>query len=284
MHGREIGTIAGGGDPQSFMLGVLGLGGAIIGITYIGVILRYLYPKGGSDTPPLKVALANTGITPDGAAEIAFKNGVAGPFYYPTTLDKSVVVGVFVEKKDKNGPLTTENILVAEQTCTHLGCPVTWTSPMRISFECPCHGSQFQSRPLRPQRPRGRAAARARVHAGREDQHDDDPEEEGIGVMARQAQLQPGDALGRRSAAHRRRCRGIAQAIPYPSHASAGLPGRGDAFHLPEPGDHRDHAGDVLQCLGGPTLQLRCQYRQGRRVDRLEEHLQISCTTFPPAR
>lgn len=125
-----------------FMLGVLGLGGAIIGITYTGVILRYLYPKGGSDTPPLKVALAATGVTPDGAAEIAFKNGVAGPFYYPTTVDKSVVVGVFVAKKDKNGPLTAANLRVPEQTCTHLGCPVAYNADAD-QYQCPCHGSIF---------------------------------------------------------------------------------------------------------------------------------------------
>lgn len=125
-----------------FMIGVLGGVGTVIGLVYVGTILRYLYPKGGTDTPPLPVKLSATGATPEGASEIAWNKGVAGPFYYATTPDKSVVVGVFVTQKEPNGNLSESNLRVVEQTCTHLGCPVNWV-PTDGRFECPCHGSQF---------------------------------------------------------------------------------------------------------------------------------------------
>jgi Rieske Fe-S protein len=61
------------------------------------------------------------------------------------------VVGVFVEKKEANGPLTAGNLRMVEQTCTHLGCPVIWNGAADPQagggalgrFQCPCHGSQF---------------------------------------------------------------------------------------------------------------------------------------------
>ncbi|HXT35377.1 MAG TPA: Rieske 2Fe-2S domain-containing protein [Chloroflexota bacterium] len=135
---RSPGTVS----RNRFMLGVLTAGGAAIALTYVGVILRYLYPK-SSDTPPLKVALSEAGVVDPLTKQILpFQNGVAGPFNYPTVVDKSVVVGVFIEKINATGPLATDNIRVVDQTCRHLGCPVTWV-PTDNKFECPCHGSQY---------------------------------------------------------------------------------------------------------------------------------------------
>ena len=126
-----------------FMLAVLGGTSAAIGLVYGGVILRYLYPSAGGTTPPLRVKIDPAGITdPQSGAHLAFANGVAGPIYYPTVADKSVVVGVFVGKEDAAGPLSPANVRVIEETCTHLGCPVAWV-PGDNRFECPCHGSQF---------------------------------------------------------------------------------------------------------------------------------------------
>jgi cytochrome b6-f complex iron-sulfur subunit len=126
-----------------FMHIALGGAGAAIGLVYSGIILRYLYPSAGGSTPPLQVKIDPIGITdPQTGAHLAFANGIAGPIYYPTTADRSVVVGVFVGKQDAAGPLSTENVRVIEETCTHLGCPVAWV-PGDNRFECPCHGSQF---------------------------------------------------------------------------------------------------------------------------------------------
>jgi Rieske Fe-S protein len=132
------------------MLVVLGGFGAVIGLVYVGSAARFLYPKNGSETPPLNVMLdANGVIDPQSGSTLPFQNGVAGPLFYPATVDKSVVVGVFVEKKMATSPLTAGNIRVVEETCTHLGCPVSWvanpTGPVEPTgrFECPCHGSQF---------------------------------------------------------------------------------------------------------------------------------------------
>src|SRR5260370_41893899 len=67
-----------------FMVVVLGGISTVIGLFYVGVLLRYLYPN-SSDTPPLKVPLSDSGVTDPGTgAVLPFQNGVAGPFYYPT--------------------------------------------------------------------------------------------------------------------------------------------------------------------------------------------------------
>jgi Rieske Fe-S protein len=131
------------------MIGVFSGGVTVIGLIYAGVILRYLYPKAGSDTPPLPVKLSAEGVTPPGSELLPWSNGVAGPFYYPTVPNRSVVVGMYVEQIVANGQLTADNLRAVEQTCTHLGCPVAWvaspTGPPEPTgrFECPCHGSQF---------------------------------------------------------------------------------------------------------------------------------------------
>jgi Rieske Fe-S protein len=126
-----------------FMVWTIGLMSGAIALAYAGIILRYLYPKNAEDTPPLPLKVAADGVTdPVTGLHHTFANGVAGPLYYPMSGDRSVVVGVFVEKKDAAGPLMAGNLLVAEQTCTHLGCPVAWV-PGDDKYECPCHGSQF---------------------------------------------------------------------------------------------------------------------------------------------
>ena len=87
-----------------FMLTVLGGIGTAIGVFYVASILRYLYPS-GSNTPHLTVSLNDQGvIDPNSGTLLPYKNGVAGPFEYPTVADKSVVVGVFVEKITASDP------------------------------------------------------------------------------------------------------------------------------------------------------------------------------------
>jgi Rieske Fe-S protein len=124
------------------MIGVFSGISTLIGLFYVGVILRALYPKNGSATPPLPVKLSGAGIDPEGGSFLPWQRGVAGPFYYPVTENRSVVVGMFVEQKVPDGRLTADNLRAVEQTCTHLGCPVAWV-PQDNRFECPCHGSQF---------------------------------------------------------------------------------------------------------------------------------------------
>ena len=138
----ESARLSGTVSRNRFMVAVFGGIGTLIGLFYVGVLLKYLYPK-NTDEPPQKVFLSSAGVTdPNTKALLPFKNGVAGPFNHPTVPDGSVVVGLFVEQIVANSGLAASNIRVVEQTCTHLGCPVAWVSTDN-RFECPCHGSQF---------------------------------------------------------------------------------------------------------------------------------------------
>jgi len=133
-----------------FMIGVLGGVSALIGLFYVFVAFFGEYPN-NTASPPLPVDINDQGVTDSSGTFYPFgkdssgldHNGVAGPFNYPTIADRSVVVGVFVEKIDAGGPIAASNLRVVEQTCTHLGCPVNWV-PSDNRFECPCHGSQFR--------------------------------------------------------------------------------------------------------------------------------------------
>ena len=149
-----------------FMVWTIGFISATISLAYLGTIVRYLYPKNAGNTPPMKAKLTPGGvIDPHSGGLHRFENGVAGPLMYPMTEDSSVVVGVFVEKKDPSGPLTAQNLLIAEQTCTHLGCPVNWV-PGDNKYELPLPRQPVPARPVRGARPRLAAADAPRVRPG----------------------------------------------------------------------------------------------------------------------
>lgn len=101
------------------------VGMLIIASTYIGVAARYLWPGGRTSGQALRYPL-NT---------LPFDNGVAGPVTYEFTKGKGDVAGVYLSKID-------QHVVGLEQTCTHLGCPVSWDAQTG-RFLCPCHGSIF---------------------------------------------------------------------------------------------------------------------------------------------
>lgn len=109
-------------------LGLAGVVGGAIGLTYIVAAIAYLFPSG-------KNALGRTETL--SLAGYPFTSGVAGPITYDFS-SKGDVVGIFVVKDGSQ----TYGI---EQTCTHLGCPVAW-DPSSTQFQCPCHGSIFDKK------------------------------------------------------------------------------------------------------------------------------------------
>jgi Rieske Fe-S protein len=134
---------------RSFVVRVLGLiGGAIATILGIPVAGFALAPGWQARTPvrvlsnPIVPTLRSSGLTSVGKLA-DFEVGV--PQY--VTVDRPVVDG-WVEE---NAPVgvhvvrTSEtDIAVFDPHCTHLGCPLAWSSGSR-SFACPCHGGSFNS-------------------------------------------------------------------------------------------------------------------------------------------
>lgn len=110
----------------------------LVGLGYVGAAIAYLIPpKGAGGRPQNLGRVGADGITtPD--ATFPYQDGVAGPFVYDAT-GKGDAQGIFVVQSSSD-PARIARVL--EQTCTHLGCPVTWTAGTG-SFNCPCHGSVF---------------------------------------------------------------------------------------------------------------------------------------------
>jgi len=100
--------------------GIVGIG-ALIGVGYIGVLLKNLYP----------------------ASEASAKYQDVGPLSQFTDSYQLVVYngegfpdGVYVRQKNPG------EIECFDFHCAHLQCPVQWVSTLK-EFQCPCHGSVY---------------------------------------------------------------------------------------------------------------------------------------------
>jgi Rieske Fe-S protein len=112
----------------------------LVTLGYVGAAIAYLIPPKGAGSRPQELGrLSSSGIAGPGGT-VAFDNGVAGPFVYDAT-GRGDAQGVYVVQSTDN-PAQVARVL--EQTCTHLGCPVAWTAATN-SFNCPCHGSVFNT-------------------------------------------------------------------------------------------------------------------------------------------
>lgn len=128
--------------------GLMLIGGAIVAVLGIPVVGFGSAPGWQARTP---VRLLSTSIVPTlrssaltSVGKLAdFKVGV--PQY--VKVDRPVVDGWVAE----NAPIgvhvvrkSDTDVAVFDPHCTHLGCPLAWSTGSK-SFACPCHGGSFNS-------------------------------------------------------------------------------------------------------------------------------------------
>lgn len=104
-----------------FKLGVGTLSG-LIGISYIGLIGKFLVPP-PAGTEPLAEVGKIYNFSEGTPKLVSYKNG-------------GVEQGVYVVN------LGNTNWLALDFHCTHLQCAVNWFDPLK-SFVCPCHGGVY---------------------------------------------------------------------------------------------------------------------------------------------
>lgn len=117
----------------NFMLLVMTAVLGFVGLGYVGALIGYLIPRKGEGARPQDLGP----VTASGIGDQQFASGVAGPFVYDAT-GRGDAQGLYVVQNSGGSGVQ----MVLEQTCTHLGCPVAWTSASN-TFNCPCHGSVF---------------------------------------------------------------------------------------------------------------------------------------------
>lgn len=143
--------VPGGSDPsrRRFMIRVMTvLGGAIAAVLAIPVAGFATAPGWQAKTPP---KLLSTSVAPTLRSDewtsvgkiVDFEVGV--PKYLE--VERHVVDGWVSE----NAPIgiqvvrtTDDEVVVFDPHCTHLGCPLSWSTGAD-AFLCPCHGGSFNS-------------------------------------------------------------------------------------------------------------------------------------------
>lgn len=104
--------------------------------------LAFLWPKvkGGFG------ADIDAGDADEILAKVTNADGTISPLFLPEA--RAYIVPMLpesVQGSQFEGNSTVDHSLVAiYQTCVHLGCRVPWCSPSQ-GFECPCHGSKYNS-------------------------------------------------------------------------------------------------------------------------------------------
>lgn len=134
---------------RNFVVRVLGLiGGAIAAVLGIPVVGFASAPGWQAKAP---VRLLSTSIVPTLRSSALTSVGKLADFEVGVPryvkVDRPVVDGWVAE----NAPVgvhvvrTSEaDVAVFDPHCTHLGCPLAWSTGSR-SFVCPCHGGSFNS-------------------------------------------------------------------------------------------------------------------------------------------
>lgn len=134
---------------RKFMIRVMTiLGGTIAAVLAIPVAGFITVPGWQAKTPP---KLLSTSVAPTLRSDEWTSIGkvteyeVGVPKYIE--VDRNIVDGWVVESAPigiQVVRMTDANVVVFDSHCTHLGCPLTWSTGAE-AFVCPCHGGSFKS-------------------------------------------------------------------------------------------------------------------------------------------
>jgi cytochrome b6-f complex iron-sulfur subunit len=124
---------------QFFNRAITGTFGAFLG--FFGLYsLAFLWPKlsGGFG------ADINAGPVTDLASQLTTSDGGILPLFVPEA--RAYIVPAPLELSDEFVGKNVEaaGLMALFQRCVHLGCRVPWCGPSQ-GFECPCHGSKYNS-------------------------------------------------------------------------------------------------------------------------------------------
>jgi cytochrome b6-f complex iron-sulfur subunit len=106
--------------------------GGVVGVGYLALGLRYLFPNVSAAATPLQ------DVGP-------LSNFPAMSPTLTTIVQDGVQDGVYVVNLAQSGTPGPGQLLALDFHCTHLNCPVTWYPGVNGvgRYICPCHGSQF---------------------------------------------------------------------------------------------------------------------------------------------
>lgn len=155
---RFIGDFASRGkiaiERRSFLVKLMGLAGAVLGVVVAFPLLRSLGPNPGTlftkthwkkgsrlitiDSRPVKV----TDLEVGGILTV-FPEGDPGGDFSQTVLIRPYPAGVNVVTRPGRETWGPEGYLAYSKVCTHAGCPVGLYQELTQQLLCPCHQSLF---------------------------------------------------------------------------------------------------------------------------------------------
>ncbi|HEX2368929.1 MAG TPA: ubiquinol-cytochrome c reductase iron-sulfur subunit [Acidimicrobiia bacterium] len=120
------------------MVATFGAFSAILGVSMLAMFWPKLSGGFGSDVV--------AGSVEDLTAELVQPDGSITPVFIPSA--RSYVMPITEEELARSqfadSDTSAEGLIALYQRCVHLGCRVPWCQPSQ-GFECPCHGSKYDS-------------------------------------------------------------------------------------------------------------------------------------------